>query len=183
MEINGQPQLLLQRRGQSQIGGAAAVHHQAVTHGGGGAVQIDHHQARIGSLRSVVGQQAAGAHHLPFLPGRIGQQGRLEAAVEVAVEVAPRLGQGIGVADQGAQGQAGGVQPPGQPGPGIEQPGGVALIAVGSGHHKHLPLRTGLGPLSSGSVQARPQRLRPRCDCHQLPHLPTAPSLTQSQAK
>ena len=154
MQIDRQTQLTLQPRGQGQIGGATAVDHQGIAHGGGGAMEIDRHQAGIGALRTMGGQQAAGPQHLPFLPGWIGQQGRLETAVEVAVAIAPRLGQGFRVADQGAEGQTGGVEPAGPASPGLEQPGGIALIPVGAGHHQHLSGCAGLRLLGSRSVQA-----------------------------
>ena len=50
--IDRQPKPFLTGRGEGEIGRAAAIDHQAVAHGGGGAVQINHHLAGSGPLRS-----------------------------------------------------------------------------------------------------------------------------------
>jgi hypothetical protein len=106
MQIDRQTQLPLQGGSQGEIGGSAAVDHQGIAHGGGGAVQIEGHQTGIGSLGAMGGEQGPGPFHLRLAPVRISEQLGGEAAVEIAVAVAPARREGLGIADQGDQGQA-----------------------------------------------------------------------------
>ena len=68
----------------------------------------------------------------------IGQQGWGKTAVQISLEIAPVLGVGSGVAQHQLQLQAMALEGPRPAAPVLEQPGAIALIAVGACHHEHL---------------------------------------------
>ena len=141
VQIHRQPQSRLDAGRQGQIRWPAAVHHQGIAHGAGGAVQIEGHAAGGGAAGAMGRQQRAGPQDLPLLAAGIGEQLRGKAAVEVAVEVAAVEGQGLGVADLQLQLHTIAAQQLRLLPPLLQQPGGIALVAMGGGHHQHPPLR------------------------------------------
>ena len=137
--IDRQPKPFLTGCGEGEIGRAAAIDHQAVAHGGGGAVQINHHLAGIGPLRSKACDQLPGPLHLPGI-GWVGlalQEIGAKTAVEIAIDVAPAALQSPGIAEGRLHAQAGPLERRKARPPLLQQPGGVAFIAVGTADNKN----------------------------------------------
>ena len=96
----------MQRGRQRQGGWLAVVEHQAVAHGGRGAVQIDCHQAGLIALGTMAGQQLAGPPQLILLGVGIAEQFGSEAAVQVPLLITT-IGFGGGrIANHQFKGQA-----------------------------------------------------------------------------
>ena len=138
VQVDRQPQLRLDAGGQGQIGGPAPVEHQRVAHRRRGAVQINHYGAWSRSLGPEIGQQLARPQQLPGAAPRVRQGTQTEAAVEVVIEVAHPCRQGRRIAHRQLHRQTGAVEVGGVATPVLQQPGGIAFIAVGSTHHQHF---------------------------------------------
>jgi hypothetical protein len=146
MQIHRQAEAALQAGRQGEIRRPAPIEHQGIAHGAGGAVQIEGHGTGPRPGRPETRQQLPGPLQLQGigLGGGSRQAIRLKAAVEIAIAVAGVGGPGGGVADLQLQGQAGAGEAAGMAPPVLQQPGGIALVAVGPRHHQHRarpPLR------------------------------------------
>ena len=139
MLIDRQPKPFLTGCSQGEIGRAAAIDHQAVAHGGGGAVEINHHLAGSAPLRPKACDQLPSSLHLPGISG-VGlalQEIGPKTAVEIAIDVAPAALQCPRISDGCPHAQASPLQRFKVWPPLLQQPGGVAFIAVGTADNKN----------------------------------------------